>query len=229
MGASGVLLRDEPTILGWELMHRPQWSVDTSTLTRAELSDFMSESTTLMSEATPQQLLFTGERGLDVNPTPYQTWAQQLETLNLGGLLTGEWGGDWSRLRSTISAVTAPRLISGFVLDDDTLHLPSDTSRLQAGQLWIRAHATAHISVDRPLTLHLTRLRRDVTPEEQQLQVLRQWIREARAQGLDGAIFGEVRLAIEGGSEGPYDWEYASPTTHSVISSLASDMTSLTP
>ena len=77
--------------------------------------------------------------------------------------------------------------------------------------------------------MHLARARRDLISETQQRQALTLWAREARSQGIDGIVFGDLRLAIEGSSMRPYDWAFDEPETHTLLSELATLFSGLNP
>ena len=229
---NGLALKDDPSILGWELLHRPTWSrvtedeeLTTVTLDRSDLTIFLEEAVEQLTQVAPNQLIFTGEIGLDINPTPYQPWAQQLNTLGLEGLLSGTWGGTWSELRSALDTESSPNLVSGFTLDHDALHFPASVSWPQAGQLWIRAHTTAHININRPIVVHLARVRRDLLMPTQQTQTLLQWARESMSQGVDGFVFGELRLTSSESILLPYDWSFEDPKSHILMRELAEAFT----
>ena len=189
---------EDPAILGWELLHLPRWDLP-SPLSRDLLERFLIESQELLSEHASKHLIFTGEVGLDYNPTPYQSFTQTLNTLMLSSLLNGTLGGSWSTLRDwSAQALAPPNIVNGIALDGEALYLNTLTqssSWLSAGQAWIRGHALANVSTNRPLVIHLARADRAILGDEAAQMVLTQWTQEALSQGLKGIVIGDFYLS----------------------------------
>ena len=220
---TGVALSEDPAILGWELLHLPRWlreTVPNMIISRTELREFMTEATNRVALVAPQQLILTGEYGLDINPTPYLPWSQQLGDLGFGGLLSGAQGGDWRSLRPLLGSDDEGKHVSGFSIDAGSFGAPEGVSWPQVGQLWIRAHATAHFGVERPLVIHLMRAG-DVVAENQRVSTLDFWVREASSQGLDGIIIGEVLMQNNNQELMRAGWPFGPVETEMMIRDLS--------
>ena len=182
-----IAYRDEPTILGWELLHMPHW--DHLEGFSAEITSFFNEATSSLSRAAPHQLIWTGEVGRDRNITSYQPYGDQLRDYQADGLLSGEAGGAWSTHLTQLSST-----VSGFTIDSSALGMRSLDRWATFGQIWIRAHGIANVSAQRPLTLNLVRVDQAETMTQAVDQSLSFWLNESRSQGLSGVILGDYIL-----------------------------------
>ena len=112
---------------------------------------FLAESTELLKQNAPYQLIWTGEVGLDSNPTPYGTHASVLATYQLDGLLSGQWYGSWSNHLTQTEAN-----ISSFVIDPDLLYSSVREHWNNVGQIWIRRRTrTMQIRLHQDSTMRL--------------------------------------------------------------------------
>jgi len=210
---SGRFYRDEPAILGWELLNAPRW-LDLSAEDQGQVTGFLTEASELMREAAPQQLLWTGEIGFDRNPSPYGPAAQQLASLSAGGLLTGLFGGWWVEHRQSLSAT-----MSGVALDVRASGVPSSAQWSAFGSAWLRGHALAGLSAGHPLSVSYARLVRRGVGASAQLAVLNAWSAEALSQGY--ALFTVSELALpEEARSGDELWELGAPDTRELLESL---------
>jgi hypothetical protein len=182
-----IAYRDEPTILGWELLHVPHW--DHLEGLSTEITSFLNQATSSLSQTAPHQLIWTGEVGRDRNITPYQPYGDQLRDYQADGLLSGAFGGAWSRHLTQLSST-----LSGFTLDTSALGIDPLDRWSTFGQIWIRAHGIANVSAQRPLTLNLVRVDQAETMAQDIDQPLSFWLNESRSQGLSGVILGDYIL-----------------------------------
>jgi hypothetical protein len=190
---TGRFYRDEPAILGWELLNRPSWGELTSS-DRQQVSGFLVEATELIGSAAPHQLQWTGELGFDSNPTPYGEHATQLEGLSAGGLLSGLFGGRWADHLRELSANVA-----GLALDMRRSFIVSPTQWPAFGSAWLRGHALASFATQRPkpLSVSYAQLTRTGVDPETQRAVMSAWSAEAFSQGYSLFTVSECTLPGE--------------------------------
>ena len=218
------LLSDDPTILAWELLHLPRWDFS-ETLSTVVLEEFLRSAINTVSTVAPHQLIFTGEVGLDYNPSAYQSYAMTLSQGGIPYLLNGQRGGSWSSMRTWSRPPSgAPLLVGGFSLDGDFLdfHLSTLTWN-QLGQAWLRGHALANLSAARPLTIHLARVNRSFLGDDLAQQTLIAWAQEGLGQGLYGLIIGDISLSERNDAEpSEHVWGLEEPVTQSWIEAARS-------
>ena len=190
---TGRFYRDEPAILGWELLNRPSWAELTPS-DRQQVSGFLVEATALIESGAPQQLQWTGELGFDSNPTPYGVHATQLEELSAGGLLSGLLGGRWADHLRELSADVA-----GLALDVQRSFIVSPAQWPAFGSAWLRGHAQANFATQppKPLSVNYARLTRTGVDPVTQRSVMSAWSAEALSQGYSLFTISEFTLPGE--------------------------------
>lgn len=152
---NGVAYRDDPTILGWEIID----GLDAAGAYPPEdggegVEGFLRELTNLVAEVAPHHLVGTGDTGVDVNPTDYERSADVFRDAGLDALLDGSHGTSWLRnlrLRNVHFA---------------TLHITPDAWGFPAGvnqysnlgAEWMRGHARLAAREGKPLVVVNARL-----------------------------------------------------------------------
>jgi hypothetical protein len=215
---TGLFYREDPTILGWSLMNAPEWA-SLSASQRAAASAYLTEAVSLLRQGAPDQLVWTGELGFDVNPTPYGMYGSALEAYGLGGLLRGVFGGAWV---SHLSAVNTN--INSVGLDVEAFGAVNSAEWRPFGVAWLRGHALAAASSGRPLSLTYARLTRAGVSATTQEQTLMAWSAEAQSQGYPTFTLSELALEGDGGAvEGEGSearWFLGEPATTQLLEAL---------
>jgi len=210
---SGRFYRDEMSILGWEVLSRPRWD-HLSASDRGQVGAALAAAVGALKRAAPSQLAWTGEEGLDSNPTPYGTFASALGGYGLGGLLSGAYGGAWQPHLSLVNAS-----VSGLTLDTLALRSQSAADWPGVGQAWLRGHALANAARAKPLIVSSSRMNRQGVAEAAQLTAWRAWSAEALSQGAALFILGEVTLSGEAARTTA--WPLEAPATRALLGELA--------
>ena len=217
-----IAFSEDPSILAWELFHLPKWDLP-SPLSPSVLSDFLINAFEEMNINAPHQLLFSGEIGLDYNPTAYQSHAQVINSLMLSSLLDGSLGGAWSSTRLQVTTdMPSSNVVNGLSLEADSLmlnRLNQSVDWLNFGQAWLRGHALVNIPTQRPLIVHLSRIDR-TTLGQSSLSIWRQWIQEAFSQGYAGITIGDFYLTSSGPDSNSWPLEDSNVDQQSILNML---------
>lgn len=214
---TGRFYRDEPAILGWELLNTPSWQALTPE-DRLQVTSFLSEASSVISEATPHQLLWTGELGFDYNPTPYGDYALQLESLGAGGLLTGLFGGRWVEHLHTLH-----HRINSVALDVLSSQMMNSTQWNTFGTAWLRAHALASVTPGqalKPLSVTYARLNRTGVDPMIQRSTMMAWAAEAYSQGYSLFTVSDFALPEEERLEDTV-WQFRSEESVELLENLS--------
>jgi hypothetical protein len=191
---NGISYAQDPGILGWEILHVPNWRIFEPRNPEI-ITDFLASSLSILKEVTPQQLHWTGELGLDYNSTPYGMHQQVLNQYQLTHLLDGSWGGSWELNARQLSHSLQSIVLDPWLFFEDT-NDPNRSSSdwIYVGQAWIRAHALANITFNKPLSAQLIRIAHHTLTLEQQRSLWIAWAQEMRSQGLVGMTIGDIRI-----------------------------------
>lgn len=212
---TGRFYRDEPTIMGWELLYRPSWA-GLSVEDNAQVSSFMREAMERLRSAAPRQLLWSGEVGFDRNPTPYGEHAAQLESIGAGGLLTGLVGGRWAE------HLSYDMNISSVALDVEHSFIVNPAQWSAFGSAWLRGHALAHFTLAprQPISVTHARLSRVGVAPAMVTGVMSAWSNEAFSQGYSLFTLSEFALPEEGRSGGAL-WTLGEASSDELLEALS--------
>jgi mannan endo-1,4-beta-mannosidase len=195
-GETEVLYRQDPTILGWEVLDRPDVSGVFADNSGAGLTAFYEDVAGAIKAAAPDQLVGTGDVGWDINPTPYRNNADALRAAGLDHLFDGSHGVAWHRNH---------RLE---VIDFASLHLdaqlfgfpPNGGQAANLGADWMRGHATLASLEGKPLIVLRSRIGQAGYDLAERRTAMQAWSDEIIALQSSGLVYGDF---YADGAQGP--------------------------
>ena len=175
---TGVLYRDEPAILGWELANEPR-SSDRST---ALITAWAAELSSFIKSLDPNHLVGTGEEGFDNTTARYTTRVYN----NQWWLFDGSAGLSFTA-NSTLSSI-----------DFASIHLYPESWNLpgSSGNAWIQDHTSIASTVQKPLIMGEFGIRTQRAPTYDS------WLTTALWEEAAGAVVWQVLEGTRTDAEG---------------------------
>ena len=169
---TGVLYRDEPTILGWEMANEPR-SMDRS---GRIVSSWIDEMSCFVRSLDPNHLIGTGEEGFDISPGAY----------SMGAYGSQSWLFDGTEgVSFTANSTTGCIDFAGIHLYPESWNLTNG-----AGNVWIRDHRRISSAIGKPLILGEFGVRR------MKGSTYESWLTTVLLDGINGAMVWQL---LEGG------------------------------
>ncbi len=201
---NGRPYRDDPTILGWEVLE----GVDGAGLfdpsrSGEELRDFFTDLTTTIKTAAPDQLAGTGEIGFDAGPAAHGRANETFGAAGLRGLLDGSHAVAWQR---NVRIATVD--FASIQLDPGPLGFPVNADQyVDLGAAWMRGHASIAATESKPLLVSVARMNANVGLDlAARRRVLQAWLAEAASLEVAGILAGNFHPDAAPQGQDPYGW-----------------------
>ncbi|MBU1433219.1 hypothetical protein KKF91_22020, partial [Myxococcota bacterium] len=185
-GRNNRSYRDDPAILGWEILDGFDGRGAFPDNQGNELFEFFDRIGQVIKANDINHLVGTGDMGFDVNPTQYGDDALLFDAVGGGHLFDGSHGTSWQRnIRSQyIDFATLHIDPTGLNIPDDPNHYAN------LGAAWVRSHAALAATNGKPLIITQARMNQLPLSLDQRKAALAAWLGEFSSRGVTGLSVG---------------------------------------